>query len=104
MKAVRNSLFLLILAGLLALSVASCASRVVYVRKAPPPVRVEVRPARPFPNAVWVAGYWNWNGTRFVWVSGRWVKPRRGMVWVPGHWRHMRRGWRWVPGHWKRMR
>ncbi len=41
----------------------------------PPPRRVEVKPAKPGPNFVWVEGHWKWKGRR------------RGHVWVPGHWR-----------------
>ena len=104
MRTKANKLWLIVLTGLMAISLMNCGPRVIYVRKAPPPVRVEVRPAKPFPTAVWISGYWRWNGTRYVWVAGRWVRPRRGYAWVPGHWRHTRHGWRWVPGHWKRIR
>jgi|Deesub1362B_J571_1020462.scaffolds.fasta_scaffold15770_2 hypothetical protein len=106
MKAMKKQLLL----GLILLALGTgvflqgCAYHVVYVRKAPPPARVEVRPPKPFPNAVWIAGHWHWNGVTFVWISGRWVKPRPGYVWVPGHWMRTHHGWRWVPGRWKRVR
>ncbi len=103
MRRVKKTILLMLIAGSITFAFGNCASRVVYVRKAPPPVRVEVRSARPFPNAVWIAGHWQWNGVRFVWVSGKWVKPQSGRVWVPGHWRQTRHGWRWVPGRWKRI-
>lgn len=40
----------------------------------PPPVRVEVMPVRPYPDAVWVRGYWfrNRRFHRWEWVPGRW--------------------------------
>ena len=79
-----------------------CAARVVYVRTAPPPPRVEVRPPRPAARAVWIPGHWRWTGHAYVWVSGRWELRPKGRVWVPGHWRRTRRGWMWVPGHWKK--
>jgi hypothetical protein len=79
-----------------------CAPRTVYVRKAPPPVRVEVKPAPPFAKAVWIPGYWKWQGKKYVWIGGSWKKPRKGYIWVPGHWVKKKRGWFRVEGHWKR--
>lgn len=53
-----------------------CARKVVvYDRPTAPPPKVEIRPASPYRNAVWVPGHWDWRG------------KRRGYVWVPGHWR-----------------
>ena len=80
----------------------SCASRVVYVRVAPPPPRREVRPPRPHARAVWIAGHWRWNGRRYVWVAGYWELRPKGRIWVPGHWKRTPRGYVWVPGHWKK--
>ncbi|RMI20791.1 MAG: hypothetical protein D6681_02060 [Calditrichaeota bacterium] len=79
------------------------AHGVIVVKTAPPPVKVVVRPARPFRGAVWIPGHWAWRHGHWVWVSGRWVKPRKGYVWVPGHWAKRPRGWVWIPGHWKRI-
>lgn len=28
----------------------------------------------PFPGAVWVPGYWGWNGWSWVWVPGYWTE------------------------------
>ncbi len=79
----------------------SCAPRVVYVQEPPPPVKVEVKPPKPAPHAVWIPGHWKWNGRRYVWVPGHWELRPKGKTWVPGHWKKTRRGWVWVPGHWK---
>jgi hypothetical protein len=74
----------------------------VYVRVPPPPAVVEVRPAAPSPEHVWVEGYHNWNGNAYVWVPGRWeTAPRHHARWIAGHWRHSPRGYYWVPGHWR---
>jgi hypothetical protein len=80
----------------------SCAapSRVVVKEKPAPPV-VLVRPASPYPNAVWVGDSWRWHRGRYVYVKGHYVKPRRGMVWVDGHWKNTPRGFVWVKGHWR---
>jgi hypothetical protein len=43
------------------------------VVSAPPPAPiVEVVPARPYPWAVWVPGYWVAHPHRWIWVGGRW--------------------------------
>jgi hypothetical protein len=47
----------------------------VYIGAAPPPLRYEVRPAMPGPGYVWVDGYWNWYGGRYVWRPGVWQRP-----------------------------
>ena len=43
-----------------------------------PPRRVLVIPPRPYPDAFWVAGHWQWK---------RW---RHEYVWAPGHWMERR--------------
>lgn len=74
----------------------------VYVRAAPPAMRVEVVGVAPGPRYVWVPGYWNWDRRAYVWMPGRWVVPARGYrVWRPGHWVQDRRGWYWVEGRWR---
>ena len=89
----------LILAALLVETGIGCAT---YVRVAPPPPKTEVKPSKPFPNAVWIDGHWKYKRGHWVWVPGHWAKrPRSGAVWVSGHWVKTPRGWKWVPGHWK---
>ena len=74
----------------------------VEVEVAPPTPIVEVRPALPFAGAVWIPGYWHWNGARHVWVGGRYSAPRAGYAWEPARWEPHGRFHRWVPGHWRR--
>ena len=81
---------------------ANCAPRRVYVKTAPPAVKVEVKPAPPYADAVWMPGHWSWYGNEYVWVSGRWTKPNKGYVWIPGHWAKKPRGWVWIDGHWRK--
>jgi len=73
----------------------------VAVGQAPPAPRVEVQSAPPYAGAVWIGGYWSWNGRQYVWVPGTWSAPRPGFVWVPGHWKTTPVGWKWAPGHWR---
>ena len=74
----------------------------LVVQQAPPEPIVEVRPAAPFGGAVWIPGYWHWNGSRHAWVGGHWSAPRAGWVWEPHHWQRTPRGWVHVHGHWRR--
>jgi hypothetical protein len=48
----------------------------MYVRPAPPPARVEVKPAKTHPHAAWKRGHWKWKNRKV------------GYVWVPGHWKY----------------
>jgi hypothetical protein len=74
----------------------------VVVMQPPPADVAEARPAMPFAGAVWIPGYWHWNGRHHVWVSGRWSAPRPGYVWQPHHWQRGPRGYYWVQGGWHR--
>ena len=42
---------------------------------APPPTPVETIPPAPAPNAVWVPGYWIYDGRTYTWQSGHWEIP-----------------------------
>ncbi len=92
---------------------AGCSSR-TYVSVPPPPARSEIRPVKPFTNAVWVSGHWEWSGNEYVWRSGQWIQPASGnrsgsgnwkknaagKKWVSGHWKKTPKGYVWVDGHW----
>lgn len=76
----------------------------VVIKVAPPAAKVVMaRPACPYKNGVWVAGYWEWHHGRHVWRDGRWLKPKHGHVWVDGRWHNSADGWEWIPGHWKKL-
>lgn len=80
----------------------AAANAQVYVRVGPPPPPREVVTVRPGPQYVWVQGYQQWNGRRYVWVPGRWVvPPRRYRNWKPGRWEQTRRGYIWRDGRWR---
>ena len=65
----------------------------VIVDVAPPRPYVEVVPVIPFAGAIWLGGYWGWNGGRHQWVPGRWDRPRAGYNWRPHAW--VQQGGRW---------
>ena len=47
----------------------------------------DVVPVQPAPAAVWVPGYWNWNGYQYNWIAGFWAVPPMGFrVYVGGEW------------------
>jgi len=63
--------------------------------------RDDVRPARPSPRHIWVAGEWVPSGATYTWRAGYWAIPQRpGGNWVRGHWARRPGGWVWIPGHW----
>jgi len=71
------------------------------VENGPPPPIEEVRPPIPFPDALWIPGFWEWNGARHVWVAGRWSARPHGFVWEDYRWRQRRDGkWEHEHGHW----
>lgn len=75
---------------------------VAEIRTPPPAARIEIRPVAPFPDAVWIDGYWDHRHGGWVWTDGYWERrPRPGAIWVPGHWHESPRGWRWTPGRWR---
>ncbi len=97
----KKSVFLIFTVVVLTLSMLSGC--VYEVRTPPPPRRVDVRPAPPFTQAVWIEGHWQYRHRNWKWIPGYWKRPpRAGTVWVPGHWKQTRRGWKRIPGHWRR--
>jgi hypothetical protein len=90
---------------------------VVYAPRAaahaPPRNLTERRTPSPFRGAVWIQGYWGWDGGQHTWVAGHWSAPQhRAAVWTPDRWTRAKgngkgkgRGqaqWVLMPGHWSR--
>jgi hypothetical protein len=72
----------------------------VVVSFAPPPLLVEVPPPMPFGSAVWVGGYWVWQGN-WVWAHGHWMAPPQPeLVWVHPYYEHRGDFVVFVDGHW----
>ena len=72
---------------------AGYADSVVVIDVAPPAPYVEVVPVIPYAGAIWIGGYWGWNGGRHQWVPGRWDRPRPGYSYHPHAW--VQQGGRW---------
>ena len=72
----------------------------IAVGWAPPPMLVESPPPPPFEGAVWVGGYWVWQGD-WVWAHGHWVgAPRPNYVWVQPYYEHRDGVVLFITGHW----
>jgi phage tail tape-measure protein len=54
----------------------------------PPPAPIqETVSAPPAANAVWVPGFWTFDGRAYSWNTGHWeVPPPLAQTYVPGHW------------------
>jgi hypothetical protein len=71
------------------------------VEIAPPAPRVEVIGVAPFAGALWIGGYWGWQGGRHAWVGGRWEHPREGYRWEPHRWEAVNGRWHLREGGWR---
>jgi hypothetical protein len=75
----------------------------IQIGTPPPPPRYEVIVERPYPEAVWVPGYWDYDygGRSYIWVTGRWQRaPYLGAVWMAPRWHGHGRGYAYERGHW----
>ncbi|MDE3057811.1 MAG: YXWGXW repeat-containing protein [Bacteroidota bacterium] len=71
------------------------------IRVGPPPPRHEVVVVRPYPDAVWVPGYYRWRHHRYVWIHGYWIRrPHPYVVWVPARWECRNGEWVFFEGRW----
>jgi hypothetical protein len=72
----------------------------IAVGWAPPPLLVEVPSPSPFLGAVWVGGYWVWQGN-WVWAHGHWMgAPRPDYLWVHPYYEHRGDAVIFIDGHW----
>lgn len=72
----------------------------IAVAWAPPPMLVEAPPPLPFAGAIWIGGYWVWEGN-WVWAAGRWAPPPQpGYGWVHPYYEHRGNLVVFVTGHW----
>jgi len=72
----------------------------VLVDWAPPPRLAENPSPMPYYGAVWIGGYWIWQGT-WVWASGRWAAPPSPRhTWVQPYYEHRQGKMLFIPGFW----
>lgn len=70
----------------------------------PPPPAAEpadATTAPPAPNALWIPGYWSFDGVRYTWINAHWeVPPPNAHSYVAAHWEQRNGGYAFVPGYW----
>jgi len=69
----------------------------------PPPMPPETVPPQPQPDAYWVPGHYNWDGSQYVWVAGYWtIPPQQYHQYIPAHWDYRPDGaYVYVRGYWR---
>jgi hypothetical protein len=75
----------------------------VYIQQAPPVKQQEIITVKPYNNAAWVDGHWEWNPrkNKYVWKKGYWTKPKHDRKWRAGKWEKKGHGWLRVKGRWE---
>jgi uncharacterized protein YcfJ len=79
--------------------------RTTYAQTPPPaapaPLTDVVTPS-PAPNALWVPGYWDFNGTGYAWTAGHWeIPPPMSTTYVASHWETRNGANVFVRGYWR---
>jgi hypothetical protein len=68
----------------------------------PPPQMAEVVTQPPSQAAVWIPGYWAFNGASYVWVGGCWqIPPPNCRIYVAPYWAQRGRGYVYIRGYWR---
>ena len=91
--------------GTLYKSETEATTQVVVQQPPPPPAPpavAEVIPAQPAPAAIWIEGYYAFDGVRYVWVSGHWDYPPDGYHrYVAAHWAYRGGNYVYIRGYWR---
>ncbi|MDB6168642.1 MAG: 17 kDa surface antigen, partial [Verrucomicrobia bacterium] len=67
---------------------------------APPESAEFVGPA-PAPDALWIPGYWDYDGSGYNWMRGHWeIPPQNSRSYVAAHWENRNDGYVFVRGYW----
>jgi hypothetical protein len=82
----------------LAIGASSCRHYVMEVPKQPE----EERAMKPYADAVWVDGEWEWRKDHHEFKNGYYNPPHRNSAFVPGQWKHSARGYYYTHGRWKK--
>ncbi len=82
-------------------------TRTSVVAQQPPPAPPSSQPADvitapPAPNAVWIPGYWAYNGYGYVWTAGQWeIPPPNCHSYVAPYWAYQGGNYVYVQGSWR---
>jgi hypothetical protein len=67
-----------------------------------PPAPTEVVTPSPAANAVWIHGYWSFDGSSYAWVAGHWeIPPANAHTYIAAHWENQGAGYFFVPAYWR---
>jgi hypothetical protein len=68
----------------------------------PPPTPTDPVPPQPAANAVWIPGFWIYDGHSYTWMRGRWeIPPPLARAYVPAHSEARNGQMVYVPGYWQ---
>jgi len=68
----------------------------------PPPPAVAAVPPPPAPAAIWIPGYYAFDGYRNIWVEGHWeVPPPECHQYYPPSWQRRPHGYVYIRGYWR---
>jgi hypothetical protein len=70
----------------------------------PPPASPDVYTPQPSPYAIWVTGYWAFNGANYTytWIPGHWEIPPPGHEYYTGaHWAYRGGNYVYIRGYWR---
>lgn len=86
-------------------TLSGCAAHAYYgyrVGPPPPPPGMGVVGYAPGPGYIWLDGFYDLRGPRWVWVPGYWARPPRPHArWAKPYWEPHGHGYRFHRGHWR---
>ncbi len=66
------------------------------------PPSTEVVSTPPSPSALWIPGYWAFDGARYVWVAGHWeIPPPNCRTYVAPYWANQGGTYVYIRGYWR---
>lgn len=73
-----------------------------YAPPPPPAPPAETVTAPPAPNALWIPGFWTYNGSGYAWTGGHWeVPPPNARTYMAAHWENQGGVPVYVQGSWR---
>jgi len=68
----------------------------------PPPATADAVPPAPSPTALWITGYWAFDGRAYVWRPGHWeMPPPNARAYVGAHWERHGHRYYWIESYWQ---